>query len=70
MESIKHSYLGNKNIKTSIFRIQDNDAIMCGYCCILFIEYMLNNKRLSDSTNLFSSWNFKKNDGMIKKYFP
>ena len=23
--------IGNKNIKTSIFRIQDNNSIMCGY---------------------------------------
>ena len=32
MERIK-----NKNIKTSIFRTQDNNSIMCGYFCILFI---------------------------------
>ena len=30
-------FIGNKNIKTSIFRIQDCDSIMCGYFCILFI---------------------------------
>ena len=50
----------NKNIKTSIFRIQDYNSIMCGYFCILFTEYMLNNKTLTDFTNLFSSWNFEK----------
>ena len=50
----------NKNIKTNIFRIQDNNSIMCGYFCILFIEYMLNNKTLTDFTNLFSPWNLKK----------
>ena len=61
--------IGNKNIKTSIFRIQDNNSIMCGYLCILFIEYMLNNKTLTDYTNLFSPWNFKKNDRVIKKCF-
>ena len=58
MESIK-----NKHIKTSIFKIQDNNndkIIMCGYFCILFIEYMLNNKILTDFTNLFSPWNFEK----------
>ena len=33
--------IGNKNIKTSIFRIQDNNSVICGYFCILFIEYML-----------------------------
>ena len=33
--------IGNKNIKMSVFRIPDNNSIMCGYFCILFIEYML-----------------------------
>ena len=55
MERIK-----NKNIKTSIFRIQDTNSIMRGYFCILFIEYMLNDKTLTDFTNLFSPWNLKK----------
>ena len=52
--------IGKKNIKTSIFRIPDNNSIMRGYFCILFIEYMLNDKTLTDFTNLFSSWNFEK----------
>ena len=69
MKSIEHSSLGNKNIKTSIFRIQDNNSIMCGYFCILFIEYMLKGKTLTDYTNLFSPWNFKKNDQIIGRYF-
>ena len=47
-----------KNIKTSIFRIQGYNSIICGYFCILFIEYMLNNKTLTDFTNFFSPWNF------------
>ena len=64
MEKIK-----NKNIKTNIFRIQDNNSVMCGYFCILFIEYMLNDKTLVDFTNLFSPWNFLKNDEIIKTYF-
>ena len=59
----------NKNIKTSIFRIQDNNSIMYGYFCISFIEYMFNNKTLTDFTNLFSPWDFKKNDEIIKSYF-
>ena len=44
---------------------------MCGYFSILFIECMLNNKILTDFTNLFSLWNFekKRNDEIIKKYF-
>ena len=48
--------IGNKNIKSNIFRIQDNNSIMCGYFCI--IEYMLNNKTLTDYTNLFSPYDF------------
>ena len=55
MERIKNNY-----IKTSILRIQDNNSIMRGYFCILFTEYMLNNKTLTDFTNLFSPWDLKK----------
>ena len=36
---------------------------MCGYFCILFIEYMLNNKTLTEYSNLLRPWDFKK---MIK----
>ena len=61
--------IGNKIIKTNIFRIQDYDSIMCGYFCILFIEFMLNNKALTDFTNLFSSNHFLKNDEVIKRHF-
>ena len=64
MERIKHSSLRNKNIKTSIFRIQDNNSVKCGYFCILFNQYMLKGKTLTDYTNLFSPWDFKKNDEM------
>ena len=69
MKRIGHSSLGNKIIKTSIFRIQDNNSIICGYFCILFIEYMLKGKTLTDFPNLFSLWDFKKNDKIIKRYF-
>ena len=69
MEKIEYSSLGNKNFKTSIFRIQDNNSIMCGYFCIIFIEYVLNDKTLTDFTNLLSPWNFEKNDDIIKRNF-
>ena len=69
MEKIEHSSLGNKGIKTNIFGIQDYNSIMCGYFCILFIEYMLDNKTLTNFTNLLSPWNFEKNDEIIKRYF-
>ena len=61
--------IGNENIKTSIFRIQDYNSIMCSYFCILFIDHMLNDKNLTDFTNLFSPWNVEGNDEIIKIYF-
>ena len=30
---------------------------------------MLKGKTLTDFTNLFSPWNFEKNDDIIKRYF-
>ena len=47
----------------------DNDSIMSGFYCIVFIEYMLSGKTLSDYTNLFSPNDYKKNDKIINKYF-
>ena len=62
-------FIGNKNIKTSIFRIQAYNSIMCGYFCIGFINFMLNCKSLTEYTNLFSLYDFKKNDDTILSYF-
>ena len=62
-------FIGNKNIITSIFRIQAYYSIMCGYFCIGFINFMFNGNSLTDYTNLFSPNDLKKNDGIILKYF-
>ena len=48
----------NKDIETSTFRIQDYNSILCGYFCILLIEFMLKGKTLNDFTNLFSPNDF------------
>ena len=56
-------------ITTNIFKMQAYDSIMCGYFCIIFINFMLAGKNLSDYTNLFSQHDFKKNDNIILKYF-
>ena len=37
-------FIGNRNIVTNIFKIQNYDSIMCGYICIGFINYMLMGK--------------------------
>ena len=61
-------FISNKNIKTSIFRIQASDSIMCGYFCIGFINFILAGKTLTDFTNLFLLNNFKKNDDTVLNY--
>ena len=63
------TFIGNKNIKTNIFRIQAYDSIMCGYFCIGFIDFMLAGKTLTDFTNLFLPNNLTKNDDVILNYF-
>ena len=62
-------FIGNKNIKANIFRVQSNNSIMCGYFCIGFIYFMLSEKTLTDYTNLFSPYDFDKNDRIILSYF-
>ena len=33
-------FVGNKNIKANICRVQANDSVMCGYFCIGFIDFI------------------------------
>ena len=67
-EEIK-KFIGNKNIKANIFRVQANNSVMCGYFCIGFINFMLASKKLTDYTNLVSPYDFNKNDSIILSYF-
>ena len=60
---------GNKNIKSNIFGIAENNSVMCGYLCIEFFHFMLAGKKLTDYTNLFSPYDFLKNDSIISSYF-
>ena len=62
-----NKFIGNKIIKSNIFRLQAYDSIMSGYYCMEFINYMLKGKTLLDYTNLFSPNDFKKNDQIIKR---
>ena len=65
-EEIKE-FVGNKNIIANIFRVQANNSVMCGYFCIGFIDFMLAGKKLTDFTNMFSCYDFKKNDNIIQR---
>ena len=49
-EEIKE-FIGNKNIKANIFRVQENNSIMCGYFCIGFIDFMLAGEKSTDYKN-------------------
>ena len=62
-------FIKNKTITTNIFRIQVYVSKMCGYCCILFVDFMLKGKCLLDYTNLFSPNEYEKNDKRMLKYF-
>ena len=46
-------FINNKNIITNIFRVLAYDSIMCGYFCIVFIDFMLAGKTLTEYTNKF-----------------
>ena len=67
-EEIKE-FVGNKNVKANIFRVQANSSVMCGYFCIRFIDFMLADKKMTDFTSMFSPNDFKKNDNIILSYF-
>ena len=62
-------FVGNKNIIAKIFRVQGNNSVMCGLFWIVFIAFMLADKKLIYYTSLFSPYAFKKNDDIILSYF-
>ena len=62
-------FIGHKDIKTNIFRIQADNSIMCGYFYIGFIDFMFEGKSLTDFTRLFSPYDFKQNGKIILAYF-
>ena len=58
-------FIGNKNTKANIFRVQANNSVMCRYFCIGFIDFMLAGKKFTDFTSLFSPHDFPKHDNII-----
>ena len=67
-EKIK-KFVGNKNITANLFRVQANNSVMCGYFYTGYIDFMLAGKKLTDYTNMFSPYDFKKDDDVILSYF-
>ena len=63
-------FIGHKNTKTNILRIQADNSIIRRYFCIIFIDFMFAGRSLIDFTSLFSPYDFKKkNDDIILSYF-
>ena len=63
-------FISHKNLDCKqTFRLQAYNSIMCGYCCIKFIDFMLKDKSLFEFTSFFSPYDFKKNDETILSYF-
>ena len=61
--------IGKKYMTTKIYIKQVYDSLICGYFYLGFIVFALNNKRLTNFTDLFSPNNFKKDDKMILDKF-
>ena len=47
-------FIGHKNTKTKVFKIQADNSIICGYFCTGFIDFMFTGRSLIDFTSLFS----------------
>ena len=62
-------FIRNKDTISNIFRLQVYDSIMCGYFCLAFIDFMFACITLLKFTNLFSPYDFKKNDKNVGKMF-
>ena len=60
-------FIGNKETTANIFRLQAYDSIMCGYFCLAFVDYVFPGKMLLQFTNLFSPYDFKKNDKIVEE---
>ena len=45
------------------------NQIMCGYFCIGSTDFMFAEKTMTDYTNLFTPYDFDKNDCIILNYF-
>ena len=55
-EEIKE-FVGSKNIKANIFRVQANNSLICGYFSIGFIDFMLAGKKIDWFDKfVFSTW--------------
>ena len=55
--------------KKHIFRIQVNESVLCEFCWIVFIEYMLGEITFLHYSNIFSPNDYKKKAKIIYQVF-
>ena len=65
----KSKIIGNKNVIRNIWRVLSYHSIMCGYICIRFSDFKLKGKGSIEYTNLFSPYDYGKNNKIILNYF-
>ena len=58
-------FVDDKNAIPSVCKMKAYDSMIWGYFCIGFIDFLLNNEGLLDSTSLFLLNGFLKNDTVI-----
>lgn len=67
--SFQKWFIGNKDMKANICRIQSFDSIMFGCFCLRFFDFIFKGKSLTEFTDSFSQQNFKNNANIIFNYF-
>ena len=67
--SFQKWFIGNKDMKANICRIQSFDSIIFGCFCLRFFDFMFKGKSLTEFTDSFSQQNFKNNANIIFNYF-
>ena len=64
------NFIGNKNIRTNIFRLEEYNSTRSRYLCIGFVDFMLNGKILLEYANLFLPNEDENNPKVILNLFP
>ena len=57
------------NTITNIYRMQGYKPTMCGYFCIVFVDFMFKSKTMACFTNLFWPQKFKESEEVILNCF-
>ena len=62
-------FVGDKKIRSNMYRLQHYYSIMCGYYCIAFIDHMFAGGNLQSFNKMFDPHDFDLNDKIIYDMF-